>query len=307
MDCGMGMRSLLQPRSASANGAAKYRAYRPRTIPFRTEPFIVTHDPDLAVQFHSDRRLRYVHGHGLPRIGPAEGDDLPADHDPARRADSPLNTDRLHARSWSRARRPQTADRRPRNRCTSSPVSGVGRTRNSSREVVEGKCAGAELAGVAMPQLWAGVDAGKTRHHRVVIDSEGRRLLSRRVANDEPEWHLSRSGENTGRRQPRPVGPAELLSDTGRHPPDRPVPAGDLAAQPQGPQGRPAHPSRQQLTGPDLSPHGSFRPKPLRRPREYVPAVSPTNEEGWATLHETRPRWGTAMAVPGTHPLGCRP
>jgi transposase len=37
-----------------------------------------------------------------------------------------------------------------------------------------------------MAQVWAGVDAGKTHHHCVVIDAEGRRLLSRRVANDEP-------------------------------------------------------------------------------------------------------------------------
>lgn len=36
-----------------------------------------------------------------------------------------------------------------------------------------------------MPELWAGVDAGKTEHHCVVIDGEGRRLLSRRVSNDE--------------------------------------------------------------------------------------------------------------------------
>lgn len=38
-----------------------------------------------------------------------------------------------------------------------------------------------------MGQIWAGVDAGKTYHHCVVIDGDGRRLLSRRVANDEPE------------------------------------------------------------------------------------------------------------------------
>jgi len=31
------------------------------------------------------------------------------------------------------------------------------------------------------------VDAGKARHLCVVIDGDGRRLLSRRVANDEPE------------------------------------------------------------------------------------------------------------------------
>ncbi|WP_189868293.1 IS110 family transposase, partial [Streptomyces noursei] len=34
---------------------------------------------------------------------------------------------------------------------------------------------------------WAGTDAGKAHHHCVVIDAEGRRLLSRRVANDEAE------------------------------------------------------------------------------------------------------------------------
>jgi transposase len=38
-----------------------------------------------------------------------------------------------------------------------------------------------------MNRVWAGVDAGKTHHHCVVIDGDGRRLLSRRVANDEPE------------------------------------------------------------------------------------------------------------------------
>lgn len=38
-----------------------------------------------------------------------------------------------------------------------------------------------------MPRIWAGVDAGKTHHHCVVIDADGRRLLSRRVANDEPD------------------------------------------------------------------------------------------------------------------------
>jgi transposase len=38
---------------------------------------------------------------------------------------------------------------------------------------------------VVVQQLWAGVDAGKTDHHCVVIDAEGNRLLSQRVANDE--------------------------------------------------------------------------------------------------------------------------
>jgi transposase len=36
-----------------------------------------------------------------------------------------------------------------------------------------------------LEQVWAGVDIGKSHHHTVVIDGDGRRLLSRRVANDE--------------------------------------------------------------------------------------------------------------------------
>ncbi|MGW0885569.1 IS110 family transposase [Streptomyces sp. NPDC002671] len=38
-----------------------------------------------------------------------------------------------------------------------------------------------------MAAIWAGIDAGKTHHHCVAIDESGQRLLSRRVANDEPE------------------------------------------------------------------------------------------------------------------------
>jgi transposase len=36
-------------------------------------------------------------------------------------------------------------------------------------------------------QLWAGVDAGKSDHHCVVINADGQRLLSQRVPNDEAE------------------------------------------------------------------------------------------------------------------------
>jgi hypothetical protein len=36
-------------------------------------------------------------------------------------------------------------------------------------------------------RIWAGTDIGKTHHHCVVLDVEGKRLLSRRVLNDEPE------------------------------------------------------------------------------------------------------------------------
>lgn len=38
-----------------------------------------------------------------------------------------------------------------------------------------------------MPEIWAGVDIGKTHHHAVVINAQGERLLSRRVENDECE------------------------------------------------------------------------------------------------------------------------
>ena len=36
-------------------------------------------------------------------------------------------------------------------------------------------------------QGWVGIDAGKGHHHVVLIDRDGRRLLSRRVVNDEPD------------------------------------------------------------------------------------------------------------------------
>jgi transposase len=38
-----------------------------------------------------------------------------------------------------------------------------------------------------MSRIWAGTDCGKTHHHCLVMDGEGDTLLSRRVANDEPE------------------------------------------------------------------------------------------------------------------------
>lgn len=38
-----------------------------------------------------------------------------------------------------------------------------------------------------MPELWAGIDAGKAEHHCTVIDAEGAKALSRRVANSEPD------------------------------------------------------------------------------------------------------------------------
>ncbi|EFF90868.1 transposase, undefined [Streptomyces sp. e14] len=44
-----------------------------------------------------------------------------------------------------------------------------------------------ELAEGSVPEIWAGVDIGKTHHHAVVINAEGERLLSRRIQNDETE------------------------------------------------------------------------------------------------------------------------
>jgi transposase len=38
---------------------------------------------------------------------------------------------------------------------------------------------------IVAQHIWAGVDGGKADHHCMVIDSDGQRLLSRRVANDE--------------------------------------------------------------------------------------------------------------------------
>jgi transposase len=38
-----------------------------------------------------------------------------------------------------------------------------------------------------VPEIWAGLDIGKKHHHAVVIDADGKRLLSRRVMNDEAE------------------------------------------------------------------------------------------------------------------------
>ncbi|WP_419999002.1 IS110 family transposase [Streptomyces boninensis] len=38
-----------------------------------------------------------------------------------------------------------------------------------------------------MSRIWAGIDCGKTHHHCVAMDTDGKTLLSRRVANDEQE------------------------------------------------------------------------------------------------------------------------
>lgn len=38
-----------------------------------------------------------------------------------------------------------------------------------------------------MSRIWAGIESGKSHHHGLALDSNGTTLLSRRVANDEPE------------------------------------------------------------------------------------------------------------------------
>ncbi|MER6434512.1 IS110 family transposase, partial [Streptomyces sp900105245] len=38
-----------------------------------------------------------------------------------------------------------------------------------------------------MSRIWAGIDGGKGQHHGLALDVDGKTLLSRRVANDEPE------------------------------------------------------------------------------------------------------------------------
>ncbi|MFG2582974.1 IS110 family transposase, partial [Streptomyces malaysiensis] len=38
-----------------------------------------------------------------------------------------------------------------------------------------------------MPELWAGTDAGKAEHHCTVINTDGTKVLSRRVPNNETE------------------------------------------------------------------------------------------------------------------------
>ena len=38
---------------------------------------------------------------------------------------------------------------------------------------------------MAIPSLWAGIDAGKLDHHCVLIDASGEKPSSRRVRNDE--------------------------------------------------------------------------------------------------------------------------
>lgn len=62
------------------------------------------------------------------------------------------------------------------------------RTRSLCKEALARSSAGEDVATdaeVTVTEVWAGIDAGKTHHHCVVIDAEGQRLLSRRVANDE--------------------------------------------------------------------------------------------------------------------------
>lgn len=38
-----------------------------------------------------------------------------------------------------------------------------------------------------MRRIWVGIDSGKGHHHGLALDTDSKTLLSRRVANDEPE------------------------------------------------------------------------------------------------------------------------
>jgi hypothetical protein len=38
-----------------------------------------------------------------------------------------------------------------------------------------------------MSRIWAGIDSGKGHHHGLALAADGKTLLSRRAANDEPE------------------------------------------------------------------------------------------------------------------------
>lgn len=75
---------------------------------------------------------------------------------------------------------------RPASR-TTRPLIGMRAARSLGKDTLARSSAGTGTGAtseVAVPELWAGTDAGKTEHHCMVIDAEGQRRLSRRVAND---------------------------------------------------------------------------------------------------------------------------
>lgn len=45
-----------------------------------------------------------------------------------------------------------------------------------------------------MSRIWVGIDSGKGHHHGLALGMDGKTLLSRRMANDEPEL-LKRIGD----------------------------------------------------------------------------------------------------------------
>jgi transposase len=71
---------------------------------------------------------------------------------------------------------------------TTRPLIGMRATRSLGKDTLARSSAGARTATiweVAVPELWAGTDAGKAEHHCTVVDVDGRTVLSRRVSNDE--------------------------------------------------------------------------------------------------------------------------
>lgn len=67
-----------------------------------------------------------------------------------------------------------------------------------------------------MPDLWAGIDAGKAHQHCLLIDNEGNRLLSRKVANDETALLKLITDVMV-----KAAVPPHEVHNPGRHPPGR--------------------------------------------------------------------------------------
>lgn len=67
-----------------------------------------------------------------------------------------------------------------------------------------------------MPDLWVGTDAGKAAHHCTVIDTDGAKVLSRRVPNNEPEL-LELIGDVLALAEDGPVTWAVDLNAGGAH------------------------------------------------------------------------------------------
>ncbi|WP_425577244.1 IS110 family transposase [Streptomyces enissocaesilis] len=156
-----------------------------------------------------------------------------------------------------------------------------------------------------MPELWAGTDAGKAEHHCVVIEADGKRKLSRRVADDETAL-LDLSGDVLALSEGGPVtwaidssagGAAlviALLTDNRQqvlYIPGRPGPADDAAPNTE----HASAPANGEATAPEPNPHHARRgcstrailvgPRSLHRtipwPRTAALRPSSPTPRGW--------------------------